>query len=69
MDSTVMTVLAKVMEFISIFIPRLDLMGQTKWILYGAPPEISFGFVAAQAGVFLSLVIGATVLDLHRRQF
>jgi hypothetical protein len=69
MDSTVMTVLAKIMEFISIFIPRLDLMGQTKWILYGAPPEISFGFVAAQAGVFLSLVVGATVLDLHRRQF
>lgn len=69
MDSTVMTALAKVMEFISIFIPRLDLMGQTKWILYGAPPEISFGFVAAQAGVFLSLIVGATVLDLHRRQF
>lgn len=67
--STLMTALSKLMELISIFIPRLDLLGQTKWLLYGTPAEISFGFVFAQGGVFLTLIILATVMDLHRRQF
>lgn len=62
-------VLAKTMELISIFIPRLDLMGQTKWLLYGMPPEISLGFVLAQGGIFTALIIGATCLDMHKRQF
>lgn len=65
----VIGLLAKLMEVISIFIPRLDLMGQTKWLLYGVPPEISLPFILAQAGVFTALVIGATCLDIHRRQF
>jgi ABC-type transport system involved in multi-copper enzyme maturation permease subunit len=68
-DGPVMTLLAKLMELISIFIPRLDLLGQTKWILYGVPPEISIGFILAQGGVFVSLIVCATILDLHRRQF
>lgn len=68
-EGTVMTLLSKLMELISIFIPRLDLLGQTKWILYGVPPEISVGFILAHAVIFLSLIIGATVLDMHRRQF
>lgn len=61
--------LSKLMEMISIFIPRLDLMGQTKWLLYDVPAEISIPFVLAQAGVFTALIIGATCLDMHRRQF
>jgi hypothetical protein len=68
-QSTLMTLLSKLMELISIFVPRLDLMGQTKWLLYGTPSEISFGFVFAQAGVFLALIITATIIDLNRRQF
>jgi len=68
-SSSLMTLLSKFMELISIFIPRLDLMGQTKWILYGMPTEISFGFVIAQGFVFLFLIILGTVIDLHRRQF
>lgn len=65
----VLALLARLMEVISIFIPRLDLMGQTKWILYNVPADISLGFVLAQAGVFTALVVGATCLDMHRRQF
>lgn len=65
----VIALLGKLMEVISIFIPRLDLMGQTKWILYGVPAEISLPFILAQAGVFVALVIGATCIDMHRRQF
>ncbi len=62
-------VLAKIMGAISIFIPRLDLMGQTKWILYGVPDNISLPFIIGQCVVFLSIVVGATVIDMHKRQF
>lgn len=65
----VMGLLAKIMEMISIFIPRLDLMGQTKWLLYGVPETLSLPFVLGQGVVFLLLVVGASVLDMHRRQF
>jgi ABC-type transport system involved in multi-copper enzyme maturation permease subunit len=65
----VFAVLGKVMEIISIFIPRLDLMGQTKRLLYGVPPELSLPFVMGQGAVFTALVIGATCLDMHKRQF
>lgn len=65
----VFLVLGKLMETISIFIPRLDLMGQTKWILYGPPAEISIPFVLGQAAIFTALIVGATCLDMHRRQF
>ncbi len=34
-DSEVFEILGKVMEFISIIIPRLDLMAQTEWLVYG----------------------------------
>ena len=68
-ESGLMTVLAKAMEVISVVIPRLDMMGQTKWLLYGVQPEISFGFLIVQAIVFLCLVISATCIDMQRRQF
>lgn len=66
---TVTQILSKIMEVISIFIPRLDLLGQTKWILYGVPDNVSLGFIVAQCAVFLFLIVGASVVDMHRRQF
>lgn len=68
-ESGVILALSKVMELISIFIPRLDLMAQSKWLLYGVSPDLSVPFVLAQGAVFLSIVIGASVIDMHRRQF
>ncbi len=61
--------LSKIMEVISVFVPRLDLMGQTKWILYGAPTDISFVFLIGQAAVFVAVVVCATTLDMYKRQF
>lgn len=68
-EGPVMQFLGKIMEFISLVIPRLDLMGQSKWILYGVPPDLSFGFVLGQGAVFCFLVIVAAAMDMHRRQF
>lgn len=41
-ETTLMDVLGKVMEIISILIPRFDLMGQSEWLVYG--PGQSGGF-------------------------
>lgn len=68
-DGVLSIILGRVMEIISVFIPRLDLMGQTKWILYGVPDNISLPFIIAQCCVFLALVVGATMLDMNKRQF
>lgn len=35
-ESMIFNILNKTMEVISIIVPRLDLMGQTSWLLYGA---------------------------------
>lgn len=64
-----MRLASKTMEFISIFLPRLDLFGQTKWILYQVPEAISYGFIASQGIIFCAVVICATVIDMKRRQF
>ena len=68
-DSAFMSVLSRCMEMISIFIPRLDLMGQSKWLLYGVPADITPIFLLGQCAIFTLLVIGATALDMHKRQF
>lgn len=59
----------KVMLVISVFIPRLDLIGQTSWLLYGVEDTVNFEFIALQGGVFCGLVFAATFFDLSRRQF
>jgi hypothetical protein len=68
-SSKFITLLENVMEFVSIFLPRLDLMAQTKWMLYSVQPDVSIGFLLMQGAVFLFLIISATAVDMQRRQF
>lgn len=59
-----------IMQAISLIIPRLDLMGQTSWLVYGVEDGgVGFGFVVMQGVVFLVLVSAASIVDLVRRQF
>lgn len=57
------------MQTVSVIVPRLDLMSQTSWLLYGYDGSIGFMTVAIQGGVFTFLVLCATLLDFMRRQF
>jgi hypothetical protein len=50
-------------------IPRLDLMTQTSWILYGTNNGNEYIFILEQAFVFLFMVLLAALIDLRRRQF
>ncbi len=67
-ESPMMKGLGFVMKFISLIIPRLDLMSQTSWLLYGAV-DIGLVFICAQGIIFSGLLITAALVDLVRRQF
>jgi hypothetical protein len=60
---------SKAMEVISMVLPRLDLFGQTRWILYGTEGQTTLMFLATQGAVFTFLIVCATVIDMKRRQF
>lgn len=68
-QSNVAIWMEKIMLGISIFIPRLDLMGQTSWILYGVEDTVNWAFLIIQGVVFCGLIFFAALLDLNRRQF
>ena len=58
-----------IVETVSIFLPRLDLLGQTSWLIYGPGPNIGAGFILLQGLVFTTLIVCACMYDLVRRQF
>lgn len=58
-----------VMQIISVVMPRLDLMGQTSWLIYGADGSMSAVTILLQGGVFTVLLLAACMVDLSRRQF
>jgi hypothetical protein len=58
-----------IMQAISAVMPRLDLLGQTSWLLYGPGDDVGMSFVLLQGAVFTLLVLAAALIDLVRRQF
>ncbi len=56
-------------EVISYIIPRLDLAGQTRWLVYG--PESSFitWMIVVQAAIYVPLLLLAAMFDLRRKHF
>lgn len=61
--------LAVSLQVVSAVMPRLDLLGQTSWLLYGVEGGFGFTFVLMQAVAFGSLVLMAALVDLVLRQF
>lgn len=60
--------LSSVMEGISLIVPRLDLMAQTTWLVYGAGGD-SLVLIGAQGVAYTALLVVAATIDLRRRQF
>lgn len=59
----------QIMEYLPIAIPRLDFFAKTEWLIYGAKNLTECYLFAAQAAVFIPLLIAAAVIDFKRRQF
>ncbi len=61
--------LEQVMQIISMVLPRLDLMAQTSWLIYGPETGQDFGLIIVQGAAFTVMIVMAALLDLARRQF
>lgn len=68
-ESALTLLMEKVMLVVSVVIPRLDLMGQTSWLVYGVENALKWHFILLQGFVFWGLMMAASLLDLKRRQF
>lgn len=62
-------VFSGIFKAISTLFPRLDLMTQTSWLLYGVDGFKDYIFIVVQTFLFLFLVLVAALIDLRRRQF
>ncbi|MCE7886328.1 MAG: hypothetical protein DYH13_02335 [Alphaproteobacteria bacterium PRO2] len=56
-----------VLQGISAVMPRLDLMAQTSWLVYGQAGPLDF--ILVQGAIFTVMIITAALIDLVRRQF
>lgn len=61
--------LGVIMQFISLVVPRLDLMAQTSWLVYGPGAHDSLGLILYQGVAYTGLLTMASIFDLRRRQF
>ncbi|MCB9995978.1 MAG: hypothetical protein H6869_06020 [Rhodospirillales bacterium] len=62
-------ILSTIMEWISLIVPRLDLLAQSSWLVYGSDQTVGYGFVLLQGGLYAFLAVMAAMVDLSRRQF
>ncbi len=63
-------ILAIALQLVSVVTPRLDLLGQSSWLIYGIEEAyFGLGFIILQGIVFCSLVLGAACYDFSRRAF
>ena len=60
---------AMALQLVSVITPRLDLMGQSSWLIYGVDEGVGFLTVFFQGIVFTALVLGAASWDFIKRQF
>ena len=68
-ESGIHFIMEQLMYYISVLIPRLDLMGQTAWLLYPLDNIIGYGFIVAQTVIFSAIILCAALIDLTKKQF
>ena len=54
---------------ISYLVPRLDLFGQTQWLVYGGMTTEVMTIVVVQAVIYSLLLLAAAMFDFGRRAF
>lgn len=65
-----MLLLERVMELISVILPRLDLIVQSQWLLYGVEDVwTKFSYAVVVAVIFSFFIILAAIIDLKRKEF
>lgn len=62
-------ILRGILEGVSMLMPRLDLMTQTSWLLYGVGEAVSYPFLLSQGLIYTGVLVCACFIDLRFRQF
>lgn len=69
-EGVIITGLGKIMEIISIILPRFDLTMQSEWLLYGIGDNLKNFIYNAVVGIlFLIFINLAAMIDLKRKEF
>ncbi len=68
-SESAMILMERIMLIISVFIPRLDLLGQGSWLIYDQNTSVGWPFILGQGIVFIGLVFFAALIDFRRKQF
>ena len=58
-----------VTEAIALVMPRLDLFGQSRWLVYGPGGGWGLSEMAVQTLIFAPLLLAATIRDLNAKRF
>lgn len=58
-----------VIAIIAAVMPRIDLFGQSRWLVYGPGGGWGLGTLALQTAIYLPLLLAATIRDLHVKRF
>ncbi|MBB3219642.1 ABC transporter permease subunit [Pseudoduganella umbonata] len=56
-------------DAIAFVLPRLDAFARSEWLLYGTGTAADLGFVAGQSAIYVTLLAGAALFDLYRKEF
>ncbi len=62
-------VYAMAMQMVSVITPRLDLLGQSSWLIYGVQDGYNLIYALCQGLFFSALVLLAASLDFVKREF
>lgn len=62
-------ILTGMIKSISVIVPRLDFFAKSDWLIYGVRNLQEFNVGLAQAGVYIPLLVLATIIDFRRKQF
>lgn len=57
------------LEAISVVFPRLDLFGETHWLVYGLSQAENIWVYAVQSAIYIPLLLALAVFDFQRKQF
>ncbi len=57
------------LQLTSTVLPRLDLFGKTKWLIYGIATEKELWIFACQSLVYIPLLLVMAMLDFNKKQF
>ena len=60
---------ARLADLLAFILPRLDAFAQTAWLVDAGARPLSLSLAAFQTGIYVGLLLAATMFDLYRRNF